>query len=279
MNEDALILSNDSGFHSDWKSIYHRDALFWASHEYHTDPIMKTIVRTVFSLAKQFNLSPAIEFTVIDTLELLLVRVFQSWMQLKATSLQLLHRKKEAFLRQLPLYTVAVVDIVAKYIDASVKLNLVALKRAAKASVSCQNMLTIEFEVIKILDSELQSSLLLGAVERFSKEYLLPLNITSKENIAVIGLKLLRLATSERLRIYDSLKASIRDRDSFHRFKSSKLILAGSIVITILHLLPTARRSKAVLNQILEPLADDCCVQATNLIYLRDAMLRVISNR
>uniref|UniRef100_A0A182XZW0 Uncharacterized protein n=1 Tax=Anopheles stephensi TaxID=30069 RepID=A0A182XZW0_ANOST len=276
MDNNALSLSNESGFQSDWKSIYHRDALLWASHEYETDAIMKPLVELVFHLTRQFKLSPAIEFTTIDTLELLLVRVFQSWMKSSQAAPDSLDRQKDIFLRQLPMYVVAVVDIVAKYINLGMKLDLVGLKRAAKVSDSGPNILTVEFEVIKILDSELRSSLLLGAFERFSKEYLLPLNVANNETIETIGIRLLRLVIAERVHIYESLKTSIKDRECFRRFKSNKLILAGAIIVTILYLIPATRHSKAILNKVIEPLAYDCCVQATNLIYLRDAVLRVI---
>ncbi|XP_052898223.1 uncharacterized protein LOC128304995 [Anopheles moucheti] len=274
MHKGALMLSNESGFQTDWKSLYHRDALVWASHEYEADSIMKPLVKLAFCLARQFNLSPAIEFTSIDTLELLLVRAFQSWMKSSPESLE---RSKSAFLHQLPMYVVAVVDIVAKYIDIGIKLDLKALKRAANVSDSSCNMLAVEFEVIKILDSELRSSLLLGAFERFSKQYLTPLNIASSESIWNIGLRLLRLVTAERTLIYNSLKTSMKDNECFRRFKSNKLILAGAIIITVLYVIPATRHSKAILNKVIEPLADDCCVQATNLIYLRDAVLRVIA--
>uniref|UniRef100_A0A182SAW8 Cyclin N-terminal domain-containing protein n=1 Tax=Anopheles maculatus TaxID=74869 RepID=A0A182SAW8_9DIPT len=224
MDNNVLNLSNESGFQSDWKSIYHQDALLWASHEYETDAIMKPLVELVFQLARQFKLSPAMEFTTIDTLELLLVRAFQSWTKSPAMVLDSLERHKCTFLRQLPMYVVAVVDIVAKYINVGMKLDLVGLKRAAKVSDSSSNILAVEFEVIKILDCE----------------------------------------------------TSIKDKECFRRFKSNKLILAGAIIITILYLLPATRHSKALLNKVIEPLAYDCCVQATNLIYLRDAVLRVI---
>uniref|UniRef100_A0A182RJ94 Cyclin N-terminal domain-containing protein n=1 Tax=Anopheles funestus TaxID=62324 RepID=A0A182RJ94_ANOFN len=260
MDKDALMLSNESGFQTDGKTLYHRDALLWASHEFETDSIMKSLVELVFCLTKQFNLSPAVEFTTIDTLELLLIRIFQSWMKSSSTGSDSVERKKGPFLRQLPMY-VSVVDIVAKYIHIGMKLDLVALKRAAKVSDSFTNMLAVEFEVIKILDSELRSSLLLGAFERFSKQYLTPLNIASNEHIWNIGL---------------SLKTSMKDKECFRRFKANKLILAGAIIITVLYVIPATRHSKAILNQVIEPLADDCCVQATNLIYLRDAVLRVI---
>ncbi|XP_035916077.1 uncharacterized protein LOC118517086 [Anopheles stephensi] len=276
MDNNALSLSNESGFQSDWKSIYHRDALLWASHEYETDAIMKPLVELVFHLTRQFKLSPAIEFTTIDTLELLLVRAFQSWMKSSQAGPDSLERQKDIFLRQLPMYVVAVVDIVAKYINLGMKLDLVGLKRVAKVSDSGPNILTVEFEVIKILDSELRSSLLLGAFERFSKEYLLPLNVANNETIETIGIRLLRLVIAERVHIYESLKTSIKDRECFRRFKSNKLILAGAIIVTILYLIPATRHSKAILNKVIEPLAYDCCVQATNLIYLRDAVLRVI---
>uniref|UniRef100_A0AAG5DTX0 Uncharacterized protein n=1 Tax=Anopheles atroparvus TaxID=41427 RepID=A0AAG5DTX0_ANOAO len=201
--DDGLLLSNDSGFQSDWKSIYHRDALFWASHENHTDSIMRTLVSAISSLSWQFNLSPVIEFTTVETLELLLVRVFQSWLKSTPTVLEELDRHKRAFLKQLPLYTVAVVDIVTKFIEPSIKLDLAALRRAAKADYSAgQNMLSLEFEVIKLLDCECRSSLLLGAVERFSKDYLLPLNVASKEMISQVGIKLLRVVTARRMAIY-----------------------------------------------------------------------------
>ncbi|XP_049288027.1 uncharacterized protein LOC125766272 [Anopheles funestus] len=276
MDKDALMLSNESGFQTDWKTLYHRDALLWASHEFETDSIMKSLVELVFCLTKQFNLSPAVEFTTIDTLELLLIRTFQSWMKSSSAGSDSVERKKGPFLRQLPMYVVAVVDIVAKYIHIGMKLDLVALKRAAKVSDSFTNMLAVEFEVIKILDSELRSSLLLGAFERFSKQYLTPLNIASNEHIWNIGLRLLRLVTAERTLIYNSLKTSMKDKECFRRFKANKLILAGAIIITVLYVIPATRHSKAILNQVIEPLADDCCVQATNLIYLRDAVLRVI---
>ncbi|XP_053663198.1 uncharacterized protein LOC128712327 [Anopheles marshallii] len=273
MDQDALMLSNESGFQTDWKSLYHRDALLWASHEYEADFIMKPLGKLVFCLARQFNLSPAIEFTTIDTLELLLVRAFQSWMKSSPESLE---RNQSAFLHQLPMYVVAVVDIVAKYIHIGIKLDLTALKRAAKVSDSSTNMLAVEFEVIKILDTELRSSLLLGAFERFSKQYLTPLHIATNESVWNIGLRLLRLVTAERTLIYNSLKTSMKDNECFRRFKSNKLILAGAIIITVLYVIPATRHSKAILDKVIEPLADDCCVQATNLIYLRDAVLRVI---
>uniref|UniRef100_A0A6E8VTZ9 NR LBD domain-containing protein n=1 Tax=Anopheles coluzzii TaxID=1518534 RepID=A0A6E8VTZ9_ANOCL len=277
MNNEELVLSNESGFQGDWKTIYHRDALLWASHEYDTDSIMKPLAQMVIGLANQFNLSPTIEFTTIDTLELLLVRAFQSWMQSPVTFPDTVEQQKDAFLRQLPMYVVAVFDIVAKYSNLGSKLDLAAMKRAAKVSVAIDtNMLTVEFEVIKILDSELRSSLLLGAFERFSKQYLLPLNIESKETIASIGVRLLRVAVAERALIYDSLKTSMKDMECFRRFKSNKLILAGAIILTVLYLVPAARHSSVLLNQVAVPLADDCCVQSTNLIYLRDAILRVI---
>uniref|UniRef100_A0A182PD17 Uncharacterized protein n=1 Tax=Anopheles epiroticus TaxID=199890 RepID=A0A182PD17_9DIPT len=280
MNNEELALSNESGFQGDWKSIFHRDALIWASHEYDTDSIMKPLAEFVFTLSSQFRLSPAIEFTTIDTLELLLVRAFQGWMQTSSTFPDAFERHKTAFLRQLPLYVVAVFDIVTKYNNLGLKLDLAAMKRAAKVSGSTSaNMLSVEFEVIKILDSELRSSLLLGAFERFCKEYLLPLNIESKEVIGSIGMKLLRLAVAERALVYDSLKTSMKDKECFRRFKSNKLILAGAIIITILYLIPATRNSNAILNQVVVPLADDCCVQATNLIYLRDALLRVIGGQ
>uniref|UniRef100_A0A182W7G3 Uncharacterized protein n=1 Tax=Anopheles minimus TaxID=112268 RepID=A0A182W7G3_9DIPT len=278
MDKDALILSNESGFQTDWKSLYHRDALLWASHEYETDAIMKPLVELVFTLARQFNFSPAIEFTTIDTLELLLVRAFQSWMQSSLTVPDSFERHKYEFLRKLPMYVVAVVDIVAKYINIGIKLDLAALRRVAKVTDSSTNMLAMEFEVIKILDSELRSSLLLGAFERFSKQYLAPLNIESNEFIWNIGLRLLRLVIAERTHIYNSLKTSMKDEGCFRRFKSNKLILAGAIIITVLYLIPGTRHSKAILNRVIEPLAEDCCVQATNLIYLRDAVLRVIAD-
>ncbi|XP_040169011.1 uncharacterized protein LOC120903563 isoform X2 [Anopheles arabiensis] len=254
MNNEELVLSNESGFQGDWKTIYHRDALLWASHEYDTDSIMKPLAQMVIGLANQFHLSPTIEFTTIDTLELLLVRAFQSWMQSPVTFPDTVEQQKDAFLRQLPMYVVAVFDIVAKYSNLGSKLDLAAMKRAAK----------------------LRSSLLLGAFERFSKQYLLPLNIESKETIASIGVRLLRVAVAERALIYDSLKTSMKDMECFRRFKSNKLILAGAIILTVLYLIPAARHSSVLLNQVAVPLADDCCVQSTNLIYLRDAILRVI---
>ncbi|KFB45630.1 AGAP007979-PA-like protein [Anopheles sinensis] len=278
--DDVLFLSNESGFQSDWKTIYHRDALFWASHEYHTDGIMRTLVPTVSYLTRQFNLSPAIEFAIVETLELLLVRVFQSWKKPTPTFLDGLERHKRVFLKHLPLYTVAVVDIVTKYIEPSIKLDLPSLKRIAKVDYGAdQNMLAVEFEVIKLLDCECRASLLLGAVERFSKDYLLPLNVASKETIAHLGIKLLRVVTADRMAIYSSLETFMKDAAAFRRFKSSKLILAGSIVITILYLMPKVRHSRPILQQILEPLADECCIQATNLLYLRDAILRVIGKK
>lgn len=157
MNNEELVLSNESGFQGDWKTIYHRDALLWASHEYDTDSIMKPLAQMVIGLANQFHLSPTIEFTTIDTLELLLVRAFQSWMQSPVTFPDTVEQQKDAFLRQLPMYVVAVFDIVAKYSNLGSKLDLAAMKRAAKVSVAIDtNMLTVEFEVIKILDSEVR---------------------------------------------------------------------------------------------------------------------------
>ncbi|XP_050078354.1 uncharacterized protein LOC126565239 [Anopheles maculipalpis] len=276
MDNNVLNLSNESGFQTDWKTIYHRDALLWASHEYETDAIMKPLVELVLYLTREFKLSPAIEFTTIDTLEMLLVRAFQGWTKSSQTGPESLEHQKRIFLRQLPMYVVAVVDIVAKYINIGTKLDLVGLKRAVKVSDSSANILTVEFEVIKILDSELRSSLLLGAFERFSKEYLLPLNVASHETVGNIGIRLLRLVIAEREHIYHSLKTSIKDNECFRRFKSNKLILAGAIIITILYLIPATRHSKAILNKVIEPLAYDCCVQSTNLLYLRDAVLRVI---
>uniref|UniRef100_A0A182JRU5 Uncharacterized protein n=1 Tax=Anopheles christyi TaxID=43041 RepID=A0A182JRU5_9DIPT len=276
MNNEELVLSNESGFQGDWKSIYHRDALIWASHEYDTDSIMKPLAELVICFSSKFNLSPTIEFTTIDTLELLLVRAFQNWMQSATPFPESVEQQKAAFLRQLPIYTVAVFDIVAKYTNLGSKLELAAVKRAAKVNGSTANMLTVEFEVIKILDSELRSSLLLGAFERFSKQYLLPLNVESKENIGSIGIKLLRVALAERALVYDSLKTAMKDKECFRRFKSNKLILAGAVIITLLYLIPATRHSNVILNQVVVPLAEDCCVQAKNLIYLRDAILRVV---
>ncbi|XP_052868102.1 uncharacterized protein LOC128274056 [Anopheles cruzii] len=274
--DDGLNLSYESGFHSDWKSIYNRDILFWSSHDYHTDSAMRAIVETICFLAEKFSLSPAVEFSAIDALELLLVRAFQSWKEPVAAKPGAFEVSKGRFLKQLPTYIVAVLDITAKYMDASIKLDLAALRRLVHANGPSDSMLAVEFEVIKILGNEFRSSLLLGAVERFTKEYLLPLNVTKKETISRLGLKLLRLVTAERAAIYGSLRNSIKDEASFRRFKASKLILAGSITLTVLHLIPAVRHSKPILHQILEPIADDCGVQATNLIYLRDAILQVI---
>ncbi|XP_058056854.1 uncharacterized protein LOC131208218 [Anopheles bellator] len=278
--EDGLNLSYESGFHSDWKSIYNRDILFWTSHDYHTDPAMRTIVETISFLAEKLTLSPAVEFSAIDALELLLVRAFQSWKEpVTATKPGALEVSKGRFLKQLPTYIVAVLDITAKYMDASIKLDLATLRRLVHANGPSDSMLSVEFEVIKILGNEFRSSLLLGAVERFTKEYLIPLNVTKKETISRLGLKLLRLVTAERAAIYGSLRNSIKDEASFRRFKASKLILAGSITLTVLHLIPAVRHSKPILHQILEPIADDCGVQATNLIYLRDAIILQVIDR
>uniref|UniRef100_A0A182QKF1 Uncharacterized protein n=1 Tax=Anopheles farauti TaxID=69004 RepID=A0A182QKF1_9DIPT len=277
MNAEALLLSSESGFQSDWKAAYHKDTLFWATNDYDTDAIMKPIAETVLYIVQKFNLSSEMEFTTIDTMELLFVRAFQSWMdQSTAVQPDSVERKMGTFLHHLPIYTVAVIDIVAKYVKIGMKLDLVALKRVAKVRDGSSNVLAAEFDVIKLLDTEVRSSLLLGAVERFSMQYLLPLNVASKETIGRIGIMLLRFTIAERALIYNSLKTSIKNPNCFRRFKANKLILAGAIVLAILHLLPTARHHKPILDQVIQPLADDCCVLESNLIYLRDAIVRAI---
>ncbi|XP_035772658.1 uncharacterized protein LOC118456201 isoform X2 [Anopheles albimanus] len=287
---DELNLSYESEAASgDWKACYQRDVQYWMSHELQTDPVMPVLVRTMASLAKQFQLAPAIEFSALDTLELLLVRAYQSWTRQSMPAPDALGRSMTQFLAQLPVYTVAVLDVVSKYIDASVKLDLGAVKRAANVTMPPgANMLSVEFEVMKLLENEFRSSLLLGAVERFTKQYLLPLMVPAtkqKETIAQAGVKLLRIAIAERGTIYSSLKTSIKDETSFRRFKANKLILAGSITLAILQLITpgctassssTGNLASQHLQRILEPLADDCSVQATNLLYLRDAILGAV---
>uniref|UniRef100_A0A182NTK9 Uncharacterized protein n=1 Tax=Anopheles dirus TaxID=7168 RepID=A0A182NTK9_9DIPT len=282
MNNSSLLLSSESGFQSDWKAPYHKDAQFWAANEYDTDSIMKAIAEMVGHIAQQFNLSPEMEFTVVDTMELLFVRAFKSCVQQQPGTSALpdaVDRKMDTFMRQLPIYTVAVIDIVAKYVKIGTKLDLVALKRVAKVRNGGSNMLAAEFDVIKLLDTEVHSSLLLGAVERFSMHYLLPLNVAGKETVGQIGIKLLRFTIAERALIYNSLKTSVRNPNCFRRFKTNKLILAGAIVLGVLYLLPGAHHSKTILDQVIQPLANDCCVQESNLIYLRDAILRAIDGR
>ncbi|XP_050094131.1 uncharacterized protein LOC126576868 [Anopheles aquasalis] len=287
---DELNLSYESESASDWKVCYQRDVQYWMSHELQTDTVMPDLVRTVASLAKQFNLPPAIEFSALDTLELLLVRAYQSWMKQSMPAPDALGRNMSQFLAQLPLYTVAVLDVVSKYIDASVKLDLGAVKRATNVTIPPgASMLSVEFEVMKLLENEFRSSLLLGAVERFTKQYLIPLlrPVTQqKETIARAGVKLLRITIAERGTIYSSLKTAIKDETSFRRFKANKLILAASITLAILQLITAGRNTSSnsgsqpqhqqLLQRILEPLADDCSVQATNLLYLRDAILGAV---
>ncbi|XP_058823558.1 uncharacterized protein LOC131684574 isoform X2 [Topomyia yanbarensis] len=134
-----------------------------------------------------------------------------------------------------------------------------------------QQMPLYVFSVLSLI----KHSLLLGAVERFSKEFILTLGIARKDFVGSIGVKLLRVVYAQKHHIYSSLRPSIKCEDMFVRFKSNKLILAAATVTAMLKFCGAVQ--ERVVDQVVNQLSNECFVEPKNIIFLRDAILNVFN--
>ncbi|XP_058446028.1 uncharacterized protein LOC131427118 [Malaya genurostris] len=265
-----LNLSTDSGFYTDWKYEYQLDTEQAILNTHPTDTIMPSVTRMISSLCALYKLPHNIEFSSIDTLERLLSKIMDNMAGTAA----------KCFIQQMPLYVFTVLNLVSKFFDAHIKLDRLRMKQmfekfSPQLLWSEDGMLELEFEVLKTLNYKISHSLLLGAVERFSKEFLLTLGVARKEYVGAIGVKLLRVVYAQKYHIYDSLKPNMKCEDMFVRFKSNKLILAAATVTAILTFCGT--NQKRVVDQIVEQLSNECFVEPNNIMYLRDAILNVFN--
>ncbi|XP_055633209.1 uncharacterized protein LOC129773596 [Toxorhynchites rutilus septentrionalis] len=263
-----LNLSTDSDFYTDWKQMYQLDTEQTISNPYPTEKMMPSITRLISNLSAQFRLSHSIEFSTIDTMEMLVVRIIAGGENFN----------RDSFLQHIPLYVVAVISVVSKHFDARFKLDrqlmLQILSRSLpKLVCSDKILMELEFTVLKLLNYKIIHSLLLGAVERFSKDYILTLGIVRKDRIASIGIKLLRVVYAQKRQIYESLRSSVKSEEMFVRFKSNKLILAAAIVTAILSFCDVDQQK--ISDLVINPLSDDCFVEPKNIVYLRDAIVNV----
>ncbi|XP_058823557.1 uncharacterized protein LOC131684574 isoform X1 [Topomyia yanbarensis] len=266
----VLNLSTDSGFYTDWKQEYQLDTEQAILSAGRTESIMLSTTRLISTLCTLLKLPHSVEFSSIDTLERFLVTVIDDAEGTSARN----------FVQQMPLYVFSVLSLVSKFFDAHVKLDPRVLEQilqqyAPNLPWSDKRMLELEFEVLKKLNYKIKHSLLLGAVERFSKEFILTLGIARKDFVGSIGVKLLRVVYAQKHHIYSSLRPSIKCEDMFVRFKSNKLILAAATVTAMLKFCGAVQ--ERVVDQVVNQLSNECFVEPKNIIFLRDAILNVFN--
>ncbi|XP_053691770.1 uncharacterized protein LOC128740260 [Sabethes cyaneus] len=267
-NDTVLNLSTDSGFCTDWKHEYQLDTEQTISNPYSTDLFMPAATRMMSTLCAFFKLQHSIEFSAIDTLEQLIVRTIQT----SATN----DKIEERILENLPIYVIAILSLVAKFFDARTILDPALQRQMLQANFpdlvwNEQKMVTFEFEVMKTLNYKISQSLLLGAVERFTKEHILTRGIARKDFVGALGVKLLRIVYAQKNQIYNSLRPNVKCEDLFTRFKSNKLILAAATVTAILKL--CAADEELLADRVVIQLSNDCFVEPKNITLLRDAII------
>ncbi|XP_055588647.1 uncharacterized protein LOC129740989 [Uranotaenia lowii] len=268
-----LNLTTDSEFYKDWKHEYRQDtenAIL--NSDYGTDSILAWITKTVSNLCDHFQLSHSIEFSTIDTFEQLLIKVIKNGEESELA---------KKFLNNIVPNLMTVLSLVSKHFDSRTGMDRSLMTSLLKKhnpyfDLSNHAMLTMEFDVLKALNHKITSSLLLGAVERFTKDYILTLGLARKHHIGRVGAKLIRTVYACKLEIYASLKPLMKSDEMFVRFKANKLILAAAIVAAIpfccgLQIEPAQQ------DRIVKPLSNDCFVEPSNIIFLRDAILKVVA--
>ncbi|XP_065076244.1 uncharacterized protein LOC135713884 [Ochlerotatus camptorhynchus] len=266
-----LNLSTESGFYSDWKQAYHVDTEQAILNPYPTDTIMPSITRSISAVCAQLQLSHTVEFSSIDTMEQLLIKIIAEGGGASGA--------RTNFLQQVPVYVVSVVSVVSKYFDAHTALDRNAIKRLLANSNpafvwSDKRMMELEFEILKTLNHKIYHSLLLGAVERFSKDHILTLGVVRKDLFGSFGIKLLRVVYAQKFNIYQSLRSRVCSEDMFVRFKSNKLILAAAIVMAVMKLCSCDQQQTQ--DRVVDTLSNECFVESLNIIFLRDAILSVL---
>ncbi|XP_055549485.1 uncharacterized protein LOC129732545 [Wyeomyia smithii] len=269
--DTVLNLSTDSGFYTDWKYEYQLDTEQGIANPYPTDTIMPAATRMISTLCAFFKLPHSIEFSAIDTLEQLVIETLK-----KDASPD---KFAENVVENLPFYVIAILSLVSKCFNARTILDPALQKQILQANFpdlewNEQKLATIEFKVMKTLNYKVSQSLLLGAVERFTKEDILTRGIARKDFVGSLGIKLLRVVYAQKSQIYASLKPNVKCQDLFTRFKSNKLILAAATVTAILKF--CAADEELVADNVVKRLSNDCFVEPKNITLLRDAIVNVI---
>lgn len=153
-DDTVLNLSTESYFTVDWKQEFQEDTEQAILNPYPTDKVMPAITRLLSSLCERFQLSHSIEFSAIDTLEQLLVKILAAHDD----------SAEENFLRLAPLYVLTVLNLVGKYLNSSTMLDpglmqQILERTSPELAWNDGRLREMEFDVLKTLNYKVSSRL------------------------------------------------------------------------------------------------------------------------